>query len=158
MEVRRARVGDAAALAEVARRAITITGASVYDTDQLAHWSGSFTPARLEALIGSTSVHVVEVAPDVAAGFASLLVRADGGAEVDLLYVDPSYAGQGVARRAVEAVESDARARGVTTLRADASLLAAPVFEHLGYAVVEHYDKPRGTVTFRNTWLTKHLV
>ena len=46
---------------------------------------------------------------------------------------------------------------GVSELWADASLLSAPVFEHLGYAVVERYVKERGAVSFPNTWLMKTL-
>jgi hypothetical protein len=59
---------------------------------------------------------------------------------------------------AIEAVESEARRRGVSELWADASQLAAPVFEHLGYAVVGRYEKNRGAVRFPNTWLAKQLA
>jgi hypothetical protein len=55
-------------------------------------------------------------------------------------------------------VETEARGRGVSGLWADASLLAAPVFAHLGYHVVERYEKPRGAVSFANTWLVKRLT
>jgi putative acetyltransferase len=153
--VRPAHAGDAAALAELAHRAIRITGASVYDTEQIATWSGSFISERLAELLESTSVFVVEDG-DRVAGFASLLL-ADQRAVVDQLYVDPAFAGQGVARLAVEAVEAAARDAGVDELWADASLLAAPVFEHLGYVVAERYEKPRRAVSFTNTWLRKQL-
>jgi putative acetyltransferase len=70
-------------------------------------------------------------------GFANLIVTAAGRAELDLLYVDPDYARRGVARLAIDAVEAEARSRGIDRLWADASVLAAPVFEHLGYVVEE---------------------
>ena len=156
MIVRPAVAGDAAALAGVAQRAITITAAARYDADQLALWASPFTPESLAPVVESTSVFVVDHGGEIA-GFANLLVADTGRAEVDLLYVDPAFAGRGVARLAVGAVEAEARRRGVTTLFADASLLAAPVFEHLGFTVVERYDKARGPVSFPNTWLAKAL-
>jgi hypothetical protein len=42
-------------------------------------------------------------------------------------------------------------------LWADASLLAAPLLESLGYEVVERYVKSVNNVTFQNTWLLKVL-
>jgi len=154
--VRPAVAGDAVALARVARRAITTTAAGSYDADQLALWVSSFTPESLAPVVESTTVFVVDLDGEIA-GFANLLVTDAGRAEVDLLYVDTGFAGRGVARLALEAVEAEARRRGVTTLFADASLLAAPVFEHLGFSVVERYDKIRGPVSFPNTWLAKPL-
>ena len=156
MIVRPANPADAKALANVALRSITITGASVYDFDQIATWSSSFTPETLDRVVASTRVFVVEVEGDIA-GFANLVVKNASRAELDLLFVDPGFAGQGVARASVEAVEAEARRQGVARLWADASLLAAPVFEHLGYEVVERYEKVRGPVTFANTWLAKVL-
>jgi putative acetyltransferase len=156
MEVRPATPEDGPALAAVARRSITITGASLYDEDQIAAWSASFSPEAFEQLAVTQLVFVVDADGDIA-GFSSLLIREDGRAEVDLLYVDPSFSRRGAARLAVRAVESAARTRGVTSLWADASRLAAPVFEHLGYEVVERYMKERGDLSFPNTWLVKRL-
>jgi putative acetyltransferase len=156
MIVRPAVAGDGADLADVARRAITITAAAKYGAEQLAFWASSFTSESLAPVLESTSVFVVDHGGEIA-GFASLLVTDAGRAEVDLLYVDPGFSGRGVARLAVDAVEVEARRRGMATLWADASLLAAPVFEHLGFSVVERYDKARGAVSFPNTWLAKPL-
>jgi putative acetyltransferase len=156
VNVRAARREDAAPLAAVARRAITISAASKYDADQIAVWSGSFTVEKLAELIDSTSVFVVEVDERIA-GFASLLI-ADEQFEVDQLYVDPDFGGRGAARLAVDTVESAARGAGAVELWADASLLSSPVFEHFGYAVVERYEKARGAVSFPNTWLKKGLA
>ncbi len=154
--VRRADQGDVAALVDVAVRSITITGASSYDSDQIAYWSSSFTPVTLERVVDSTSLFVVDDRGNIA-GFANLIVGDSGRAQVDLLYVDPGYSGRGVGRRALRAVEEEARRQGSEGLWADASLLAAPFFEHLGYGVVERYVKTRGTVSFANTWLLKKL-
>jgi putative acetyltransferase len=156
MEVRRAVHEDAEALRDLVLRSITVTGATAYDSRQIESWSTSFTKPHLESIIASSAVFIVEVDGRVG-GFANLIVTEAGRAEVDLLYVDPDVAGRGVARRAVEAAEAEARRRGIDHLWADASLLAAPLFEHLGYVVEERYEKRRGAETFRNTWLSKDL-
>jgi GNAT superfamily N-acetyltransferase len=154
--VRPAVPADAVELAEVARRAITVTAASTYNADQIDGWSAPFTTERLRELVATTSVQVVEIGGEIA-GFASLVVAGDGRAELDLLYVEPRFSGRCVARLAVETVEFEARGIGADRLWADASRLAAPVLEHLGYEVVERYEKVRGPVSFPNTWLVKEL-
>jgi putative acetyltransferase len=155
--VRQATWADAKSLAGVALRSITVTGSGAYDLAQIAQWASTFTPQYLASAINSTLIFVVEDAGAIA-GFANL--RTEGGerSDVDLLYVDPDFSGHGVARLAVHAVESEARRQGVSRLWVDASLLAAPVFEHLGYDVIERYVKVRGSVTFANTWLAKFLA
>ncbi len=156
MIVRPAVIGDATALAAIAIGAINITAAAVYESEQIANWASSFSPEVLERVISTTAVFVV-IESRTIAGFSNLLVVGEGRGEVDLLYVDPGCGGRGVAALAVEAVETEARARGITRLWADASLLAVPLFERLGYDIIERYVKHRGAVTFPNTWLAKDL-
>jgi len=50
------------------------------------------------------------------AGFAALLPRPDGGAELDALFVEPHLWKQGLGRRLVEHVAGIARARAATFL------------------------------------------
>ncbi len=138
------------------RRAIAVTGATAYDEAQIAVWSASFTTEVFDRFGPSVSVYVVEESRELA-GVSSLVLLDDGRAEVDLLYVDPMFGRRGVARLAVEAAESEARDRGISELWADASVLATPVFERLGYRVFERYEKERGGVSFPNTWLVKQL-
>ena len=156
MRVRRGSPADARELAELARRAITITAAPIYDQLQIEQWAGHFTEAVLARTIDTGTVFVVGSGPS-ACGFASLVGTSGGRDEVGDLYVDPEFVGRGVARRALDAVESEARRRSIGRLWVDASLLAAPVLEHVGYVVEERYDKRVGTVVYPNTWLTKSL-
>jgi GNAT superfamily N-acetyltransferase len=156
MRVRQGTAADAEVLAEVARRAITITAAPFYDQLQIDQWAGHFTEPVLTQMIATRTVFVVW-SRQSPCGFASLLSVPAGHDEVGELFVDPDFSGQGVARLALDAVEREAKARNIGHLRVDASLLAAPVLEHLGYVVEERYDKHVGSVVYRNTWLTKSL-
>jgi len=156
LTVRQGTAADAKVLTEVARRAITITAAPFYDQLQIKQWASHFTKPVLTQIIASRTVFVVWSGLS-ACGFASLLSASAGQEEVGELFVDPDFSGRGVARLALEAVENEAKVRRIGRLRVDASLLAAPVLEHLGYVVEERYDKDVASVVYRNTWLSKSL-
>ena len=78
------------------------------------------------------------------AGFASL----KGADHIDLLYVHPGAAGQGVATMLVDALEKLAGARGAKILNVDASDNAEPFFKKRGYVAMQ-----RNTVTVNGEWL-----
>jgi putative acetyltransferase len=77
-------------------------------------------------------------------GFASL----KGADHIDMLYVHPSVAGQGVASMLCDALEKLAGARGAKNLTVDASDNAQAFFAKRGYV-----DKQRNTVTLNGEWL-----
>jgi putative acetyltransferase len=77
-------------------------------------------------------------------GFASL----KGADHIDLLYVHPSAAGQGVAAMLIDALEKLAGARGAKNLTVDASDTAQEFFGKRGYVA-----KQRNTVTMNGEWL-----
>jgi putative acetyltransferase len=77
-------------------------------------------------------------------GFASL----KGADHIDMLYVHPSVAGQGVASMLCDALEKLAGGRGAKSLTVDASDNAEPFFLKRGYV-----GKQRNTVTVNGEWL-----
>lgn len=77
-------------------------------------------------------------------GFASL----KGADHIDMLYVHPAAAGQGVASTLLEALEKLARGRGAKSLTVDASDNALEFFSKRGYA-----PNQRNTVTVNGEWL-----
>src|SRR6202163_3473790 len=77
-------------------------------------------------------------------GFASLR----GTDHIDMLYVHPSAAGQGVASMLCEALEKLAGGRGAKSLTVDASDNAQEFFSKRGYVA-----KQRNTVTVNGEWL-----
>lgn len=56
---------------------------------------------------------------------------------IDMMYVDPHYLGQGVAKQLFQTVEAQARADGLRELHSEVSLTARPFFERNGFQVVE---------------------
>jgi putative acetyltransferase len=77
-------------------------------------------------------------------GFASL----KGADHIDMLYVHPSVAGQGVGSLLCEALEKLAGGRGAKSLTVDASDNAEGFFLKRGYV-----GKQRNTVTVNGEWL-----
>jgi putative acetyltransferase len=77
-------------------------------------------------------------------GFASL----KGADHIDMLYVHPGAAGQGVASMLCDALEKLAGGRGAKTLTVDASDNATEFFIKRGYVA-----KQRNTVTVNGEWL-----
>ncbi len=77
-------------------------------------------------------------------GFAAL----KGADHIDMLYVHPSVAGQGVASMLCDALEKLAFGRGATKLTVDASDNALDFFKKRGYVAQQ-----RNTVTVQGEWL-----
>src|SRR6516165_4706644 len=77
-------------------------------------------------------------------GFASLR----GKDHIDMLYVHPNAAGQGVASALLDALEKLARARGAEKLTVDASDNAQEFFRKRGYVAQQ-----RNSVTVNGEWL-----
>ena len=77
-------------------------------------------------------------------GFASL----KGKDHIDMLYVHPSAAGQGVASVLCDALEKLAGGRGAKSLTVDASDNAQDFFKKRGYVA-----KQRNSVTVNGEWL-----
>ena len=77
-------------------------------------------------------------------GFASL----KGTGHIDMLYVHPGAAGQGVASMLSDALEKLAGGRGAKSLTVDASDNAQEFFVKRGYVA-----KQRNTVTVNGEWL-----
>jgi putative acetyltransferase len=77
-------------------------------------------------------------------GFASL----KGTDHIEMLYVHPSVAGQGVASMLCDALEKLAGGRGAKNLTVDASDTAVDFFTKRGYVA-----KQRNTVTVNGEWL-----
>ncbi len=77
-------------------------------------------------------------------GFASM----KGADHIDMLYVHPAAARQGVATSLCDALEKLAAARGTPKLTVDASDTAHDLFRKRGYT-----DRQRSTITIGDEWL-----
>jgi putative acetyltransferase len=86
-------------------------------------------------------------------GFAAL----KGPDHIEMLYVHPAAAGQGVAKLLCDALEKLARARGAKRLTVDASDTARGFFERRGFTGQHRNTVMRGEEWLGNTRMEKRL-
>jgi len=132
ISIRRATAADHEVLGEIMFDAVR-NGPSLYTPEQQAAWvpeprKGADWDARLSA----QCVFVAE-ADGRPIGVMTLAMPD----YVDLAFVRPDWQGRGIFRRLHEALETEARARGLARLHTHASLMAQPAFGAVGYSVLE---------------------
>jgi GNAT superfamily N-acetyltransferase len=129
IQVRPATRYDAPDIARVHVAAIRGLNAQYYTAEQIAAWSSDKQPERYVQALAEGEFMVVAESPEgVIVGFGSS--KAD---EVRAVYVDPEHARHGIGSKLLEALESEARARGETSLHLDSSLGAVAFYAAHGY-------------------------
>ena len=144
---------DTPLLAEIFRESIMeLTGEDYSEAQQEAWVSrADDLEAFAKRLGGQLSlIGTLEGSP---VGFASLA----GGSEIDLLYVHPAAAGQGMAAMLLDALEKLAAARGAQKLSVDASDTARGFFEKYGYVPQQRNSISVGDVWLANTTMSKQI-
>ncbi len=145
---------DAPLLREIFRDSIEDLTDDDYTEAQQEAWASA---ADDEAAFGKklasqlTLVATLEGSP---VGFASLA----GKDKIDMLYVHPAAAGQGVGAMLVDALEKLAGARGADKLIVDASDSARGFFEKRGYVAQQRNTVSVGDEWLANTTLHKQLA
>jgi putative acetyltransferase len=135
---------DAPLLAEIFRTSIEQLTAEDYSEAQRGVWEAAADDEdAFGARLGKQLTLVATVGGSVV-GFVSL----KGVEQIDLLYVHPAVAGQGIGAMLCDAVERLAGGRGTPRLLADASDTARGFFEHRGYVA-----QRRNTVALGDEWL-----
>ncbi|MEQ1652521.1 MAG: GNAT family N-acetyltransferase [Hyphomicrobium sp.] len=125
-----------------------------YDEDQRAAWASAAVDAdAFGKRLAQMLTLVVQVDGEFL-GFASL----KDNKTIDMLFVHPYYAGEGVGKALVSALEKIAAARGAEAISADASDTAQDFFEKLGYEAVQRNSVPCDDVWLSNMTMTKRLA
>jgi putative acetyltransferase len=145
---------DAPRLAEIFQASIEELTGEDYSEAQQAAWAAA---ADDEAAFGArlaghlTLVALVDGEP---AGFAALKAPD----RIEMLYVHPDAAGQGVGTLLLTALEKLAGARGAARLAVDASDSAEPFFRRHGYRPQRRNTVPLGGEWLANTTMEKALA
>jgi len=135
---------DVQLLAEIFRAAVTELTADDYSEAQQEAWASA---AEDQAAFGkklAAQLTLIATLEGSAVGFASL----EGKDKIDMLYVHPAVAGQGVGAILADALEKLAGGRGIAKLTVDASDSARGFFEKRGYVAQQ-----RNTVSLAGEWL-----
>lgn len=145
---------DAPLLAEIFRASITeLTGDDYSERQQEAWLSSAEDEEEFGARLGRqlTLIATLEGSP---VGFAVL----ENNELIDMLYVHPAAAGQGVGAMLVDALEKLAGARGTKKLRADVSDSAQDFFKKRGFSPYRRNTVQRGGEWLSNTTMEKQIA
>lgn len=144
---------DTMALRELFAQSIEELTQEDYEEDQRAAWaSAAEDAAEFAKRLGSATTLVVHVEGEHL-GFASL----KDNTILDMLYVHPYYAGQGVGSALCDALEKIAAARGADAITVEASESAVLFFEARGYVPIKRNSIPVDDLWLTNTTMKKEL-
>ena len=145
---------DTALLREIFRDAIVELTSDDYSEAQQEAWASAADDETDFGKKLASQLTLVATLAGSPVGFASLA----GKDKIDMLYVHPAAAGQGVATMLVNALERLAGSRGVAKLIVDASDSARGFFEKRGYVAQQRNSISVGGEWLANTTLHKQLA
>lgn len=145
--------GDTPVLAAILREAVFGLTGDDYDENQQEAWAAAGDEGTLAERLAD-QLTLVATRDGDPVGFIAL---ADNKL-IDLLYVHPDVAGEGVATLLCDAIEKLAAARGAKTLTVDASDTAQALFKKRGYVAKSRNTVQREGVWLGNTTMEKALV
>lgn len=145
---------DTMALRELFAASIEELCQDDYDEDQRIAWAAQAEDGVAFAKrLGSMVTLVVQIEGEYA-GFGSL----KDNTILDMLFVHPYHAGEGVGTSICDALERIAAARGASEITVDASETAQPFFEDRGYVATRRNSVPVDDQWLANTTMTKKLT
>jgi putative acetyltransferase len=154
VEIRAYEPSDVADTLAVFTAAITQTAADDYSPEQIRAWAkpGQRDLSAWHAAMNARG-SVVAMVDDAVVGFSDV----DRHGYIDMMFVSPHHARQGVARELLSCVEHRARAAGLSELTSDVSITARPFFERFGFAVVAEQRPMKDGVELTNYRMRKQL-
>ena len=135
---------DAPNLAALFRESVETLAEDFYEEDQLAAWAARAEDEAAFAAKLAAALTIVALVEQEIAGFASL----EKNQTIEMLYVHPDFARQGVGSTLIDALEKLAAARGTSMLDVEASDAARDFFIKRGFT-----SQSRNTLEIEGEWL-----
>jgi len=135
---------DTPVLAAIFTAAVEELTGDDYSSEQQEAWASVADDAEAFGKKLAGALTLIATLGNAPVGFASLR----GKDHIDMVYVHPSAAGQGVASALCDALEKLAGGRGATSLTVDASDNAQDFFKKRGYVA-----RQRNSITVNGEWL-----
>lgn len=146
-------LSDTPLLAALFRSSIEELTGDDYSEAQQEAWASQADDEEVFAKRLASRLTLIATVNGTPAGFASL----EGNEHVDMLYVHPGRAGQGIGTLLLDALEKLARARGAARLTTDASDTARAFFEKRGFIAQRRNTVERAGEWLANTTLEKRF-
>jgi putative acetyltransferase len=147
---------DAAGVADVFYRSVREVALSDYTAEQVRAWVPGRWEAEQEHRRSGDGRLVLVAADERGQVVAFIDLESDG--HIDRLFCAPEAAGQGIASRLYDGIETAAREQGLVRLYTEASELARRFFERKGFVVLERQDMILRGVPIHNYRMEKALV
>ena len=144
---------DAPLLAEIFRASVAELTGDDYSASQQEAWASTADDEAAFATRLANALTLLGTIDGSPVGFASLA----GPERLDMLYVHPAAAGQGVGSMLIDAWERLAGSRGAPRLTADVSDSAQEFFKHRGFVAKQRNSVPLGNEWLANTTMEKRL-
>ncbi len=145
---------DVPVLAEIFRASVAELTGDDYTEAQQEAWAASVDDDVAFAKRLGQQLSLVATLDGSPVGFASLA----GEDKIDLLYVHPAVAGQGIGAMLADALEKLAGNRGAARVTVDASDTAEPFFRKRGYVARQRNSVAVGNEWLANTTMQKQLA
>jgi putative acetyltransferase len=139
---------------EIFRASIEELTGDDYDAGQQDAWASAADDEEAFARKLGGQLTLIATLGGSPVGFASL----EDNRVIDMLYVHPAVAGQGIGSMLVDALEKLAGARGTKRLSVDASDTARGFFEKRGYIAQQRNSISRGDEWLASTTMSKNLA
>ena len=153
--IRSFRPGEAPALRSVFHAAVHRLARSHYRAEQLAAWApAEHDAAQWAARMQANQPFVAEADGGAIAGFADL----QPSGYIDMFFVAPAFARQGVGRALMAHLHALAVQQGLPQLWAHVSLAAEPFFAAQGFVVEERQQVERAGQMLRNARMARALT
>ena len=144
---------DARLLADIFRSSIEELTADDYSPSQQEAWASTADDEEKFAARLNSRLTLIATIGGSVVGFAAL----EGADKIDMLYVHPAVAGQGIGKMLLDALERLAASRGTAKLTVEASDTATGFFEHRGFIAQTRNTVLRGDEWLANTTMEKKL-
>jgi putative acetyltransferase len=145
--------GDCEKLADIFNRSVRQSASRDYSPEQILAWAPDQRDMqKFSARLAAKPTFVAEV-DGHAAGFTDL----EASGHMDMLFVDPSFQRQGVARTLLDFVIASARAQDITRVHSEVSITARPVFERHGFTVLAEQSVEKNGQNFCSYRMEKIL-
>ena len=144
---------DVPVLGEIFRASIDELAADDYSDAQREAWAAAADDEEAFGARLAAQLTLIATLGGSPVGFASL----KGNGRIEMLYVHPAVAGQGVGTMLVDALERLAGARGAPRLSADVSDSAQEFFKRRGFVAQQRNSIRCGGEWLANTTMEKKL-
>ena len=145
---------DVPMLADIFRASIEQLTADDYTEAQREAWASAAADENAFAQNLGKQLTLIGTLNGSPMGFVSL----EGPEHIDMLYVHPAAAGQGIGAMLFDAVEKLARSRGASRLTVEASDNASEFFQHRGFIAQQRNAVRHGGEWLANSTMEKKLA